>query len=419
MSTGRGSWFVGPVPFVPGGDAYIYSTNMGCIDMTDISMVVLSGTWDRAAGFLDSVANMSQSIQRLVSADAAVVYSAPFARNYGNEPVFEITNTSITLYGLSYTPDAPFTIVGFVQNITSPEFAPLDEFGNEVVVFDVIPVKYRNQQGDAWIMGGDPEVTPPSVEVLCNPKCRIGDLHITKPFDKHMEIEYNIVMKDTSVVASFGVTFMFSTNAGVTVLEDQPNTAFPTFMRSIFTPGLPLLPLWQYSTSLISDPDGGPSDIIRVVNTDILQVFNITFVAGDIDLFSRTPQISLRPDGFGELDLDLNVFRNGEATFQIGVVPKVTSSLPRWEPEYGGNFNVTFVVIPVNNAPSFTILPNATVLRDEYSTVPFLSSMIIADVEVGPDDEVMQNLTFTILPVSNASLDAFSSPPVLAKDGTL
>jgi hypothetical protein len=131
--------------------------------------------------------------------------------------------------------------------------------------------------------------------------------------------------------------------------------------------------------------------------------FFLTLVSGDSSIFASEPFI----DPVGTLQFEVSFGRSGESIWMIQLKDDGhanNTSPPRL---------VKIVVLPVNQAPSFTL---AKVLSVYHNTGTHAYPYVATDISAGPYEQE-QRLTFTVS-VESGGL-AFLSTPAITEEGTL
>ena len=148
---------------------------------------------------------------------------------------------------------------------------------------------------------------------------------------------------------------------------------------------------------VFSDDDGDPLQSLRVTVIPTLGVLSLSGAAvsaGQILLASQLNNLSYTP----------NANANGTDRFQVTATDGTQTSLAA---------EVTLTILPVNDAPSFTLgSTDLTATPGESVTL----SAFATGISAGPSNESSQTTTFTVT-TNNNSL--FATLPSLTEDGTL
>ena len=139
------------------------------------------------------------------------------------------------------------------------------------------------------------------------------------------------------------------------------------------------------------------------------QTLSFTITANDnAAMFSVLPAIS--PTGVLTFTTAANA--NGVANLSVQVQDNGGTANGGVDVSAPQNFSISFTA--VNDAPSFTVGPNQTVLEDSGAQTvnPWATA-----ISAGPPDEVAQTLTFNVTGNTNAAL--FSAAPAISPTGAL
>eukprot|EP00961_Rhodomonas_salina_P154425 2080060-Rhodomonas_salina.1 len=144
--------------------------------------------------------------------------------------------------------------------------------------------------------------------------------------------------------------------------------------------------------------------------------FSASFESGNAVLLKSGPNITSN----GSLSFDLNLHENGNATFLVyltddgdNVAPSNNRSLP---------VSITFQVLPVNDAPSFSIPSSYSFVEssgfDMFEVPGFATRGIWSFGFQGPANEVHQPVTF-VLAYIDGNMSLFNSTPAVTQSGSL
>eukprot|EP00960_Hanusia_phi_P049460 759568-Hanusia_phi.AAC.1 len=128
-----------------------------------------------------------------------------------------------------------------------------------------------------------------------------------------------------------------------------------------------------------------------------------------IEFRSQVVASSAYVDGQGMLWVQLNPYQNGVVAWNLLIVSETFNFeqvLCRLE----------VLVVPVNDAPSFRILPSASVLED--SGLNQLAGFA-SNISAGPGNERTQEISFILTAASPGSSSVFVHGPLLHADGSL
>jgi len=384
----------------------------------------------------------------------ALISNFTFISNFDNEPSFRVRNGTVTVLGIHYPVDQPFELQGILQDIISPPDAVLLGDGREETRFVVHPLRYRQQESHSWSADTDGGIfaSGPVITSECKPKCTIAHLHLAKLAGQYGEVEFEITMRQSTVKHKLMIKLMYAAKTVVEVLENQEESVFPKFIRSIFFPSTAIPPVYTYP--LRWDNQAGVVGPTAQIGADLVPylvihpALDIRLVNGNASMFSGTPILSFGEAGYGLLEFVLSPHMNGNVTFEI---------TPRWNlststftvvnfgnehtmhynnsihPSFfghGGVSRFTVVVRPVNQRPTFSIMPKLSVLRDEFVTSAANIKSFAFDILRGPANEHNQAITFSVshslnfsylVSVGNATVErqVFSKSPYLDADGSL
>jgi hypothetical protein len=267
----------------------------------------------------------------------------------------------------------------------------------------------------------------PIIDVVCNPTCITATLRLSKRPDQYGEVEYLVQMRGTNVAHRYVLKLVFSAPTLLIVDENQENTYFPLFLSSVWSPVVPeqgIPPVYSYPCDWEVHEDKNTENLVYELASEkslqVLQIFKVSLLSGEKELFMNTPHIALDTNGTGHLDFELRPFANGNSTILVNSSRLGDAALVPYL-GHGGALRLTVIVRPINQRPSFSMVQNITVLRDEYSTHPYRSGSDVMLISTGgPIDEESQSITFFVVPAPGSDGTAgFLLPPRIHPNGTL
>ena len=325
----------------------------------------------------------------------------------------------------------------FFINVTGPADVSLDRELNEIMMFDVRPLRHMLFGTSVWTADGTDGglfLTNVSVTPVCSPKCTNATLNVglRRPY-YNGEVEFEAVMVGTDISRNFTVSVL-------------PVNQAPTFH------------VVTYNNSFMERTDSSPSarvtwaralesvrgGQVSVPDEDAQNLtFSLTFLNGNQTIFETLPWIEMSGPTTADLIFDLRLDWSGFAIFDIQLQDDGAVS------SMGRNTSITqqirIDVLPINTRPTFDwscsswteancsfscsssdmagcvvrieVLENCADCPLSLGTTCAEFDSIVTGVNpsksFSDDDEELQSVTFNVSIVSGNS-QQFLSPPSIS-----
>ena len=401
----------------------------------------------------------------------------PYIKNLGKVAGFGLSQTLVKIFGLSTVHNTPYTDFGFVVNVSSGQDWRMGDLTEELISFQVKPIQYRtttnpfafmSRQTLAWNVdgtdGGLLVGGAPAIRTICLPRCsgdEVGNLTASLRtealFELYGEVLFEVIMAQTTIAMNFSMlvfivpvnrppVFRINTTCGRSVsvnesiVEANNSTNETIQIISVMinenclgcpTSGDPRScgssHLYSLSNFIVQNstfpmnPDLYSFDPYQsgFVN-ETMQT--MTFVAqnlSDEGLFVSPKDYPFINVSSGSLTFCLRHDAAGEASFSVSL--RDNGNATNGGVDQSPPFLLRIVVLPVNQAPSFALVPvgnvsdlcnNLSITSPRYCTgqeflvwaksgsqtiYPFAIQISRTDLVATDSTEAWQQLTFHVL----------------------